>query len=68
MVIYVLGSSGMLGTYVSKYLKTNFEVVELTRKDVEVKLDNDFEFDKSLKKIGIKSNSILIRCSFDNTN
>ncbi len=35
MKVVVLGSSGMLGRYVTKYLSANYEVVPITRKDFD---------------------------------
>jgi dTDP-4-dehydrorhamnose reductase len=62
MKIYVLGSNGMLGNYVTKYLKMNFNVVALTRKDIEIKIYNEFEFNKIILNLGIKSNDVIINC------
>jgi dTDP-4-dehydrorhamnose reductase len=47
MKIYVLGSTGMLGRYVTSYLKLNYEVVELNRD----KLHADFISSRTLQMI-----------------
>lgn len=42
MKIFIFGSSGMLGSYLSTYLKNYFEIVPITRKEID--LNNDFSF------------------------
>lgn len=62
MKIYVLGSNGMLGRYVTEYLKVNFDVVPLTRKDFDVKLYNEFELSKKIDKLDMKVDDVVINC------
>ena len=35
MKLVILGSSGMLGRYVTKYFSKNYDVLPLTRKDID---------------------------------
>jgi len=63
--IYVFGANGMLGSYVSRYLKEkNFNVIEITRKQVDAsKLDVvDFDLYKTLILNNIRENDVLINC------
>lgn len=63
MKIFVLGATGMLGKYVSKYLSENFDVIDVNRNILdasnmsEEKLD--FIFSNQLK---IKENDVIINC------
>jgi dTDP-4-dehydrorhamnose reductase len=42
MKIILFGSNGMLGTYLDKYLSAKYDVVKLTRKDIDIsKVDED---------------------------
>ena len=51
MKVVVLGSSGMLGRYVTKYLSANYEVVPITRKDFDFAFANKSMVNKFLKCI-----------------
>ena len=44
MKVFIFGSSGMLGNYLVKYLEKEFEVIPITRNDID--LSNDFNFIK----------------------
>lgn len=58
MIIHVLGSNGMLGCYISKYLiQKKYSVKAYTRKDIDVALFNSILFKKN-----ISSNDIVINC------
>ncbi len=63
MKIYVLGHTGMLGRYVSTYLKEFFEVVDVSRQT----LDASNVFESKLRKImmtdlNVKSGDVVINC------
>lgn len=58
MKIHVLGSTGMLGTYISKYMKfCNYDVCEYDRKILNVYNFNETEWSKN-----ITSDDIVINC------
>jgi len=63
MKVFVLGSTGMLGRYVSKYLKEYYDVVEVSRKDLDVSSITEDQFSKVLDTIlGVKSKDVIINC------
>lgn len=58
MKIHVLGSTGMLGTYISKYMNLcNYTVCEYSRKDLDVYYFNEVEWCKD-----IALDDIIINC------
>ena len=62
--IYVLGSKGMLGNYVSQYLSNNFNVVNLSRVDLDASKDISYDLIlNKVKRIGIKKSDIIINCA-----
>tara|TARA_R110001592_G_scaffold317062_2_gene593730 strand:+ start:8634 stop:9434 length:801 start_codon:yes stop_codon:yes gene_type:complete len=69
MKIFVFGSNGMLGTYVTSYLKQFYDVIPLTRKDLELSNLTDLTFFEFINK-KIQKNDIIINCSgiIKNTN
>lgn len=44
MKVFVLGSTGMLGRYVSAYLKRNYNVFTMTRQDVDIENSSIIDF------------------------
>ena len=62
MKIYVLGSNGMLGKYVSTYLSDIYDCVNLTRKDIDASEINSGNIDKSIEKLEIKNGDVIINC------
>ena len=61
--IFILGSNGMLGKYVTTYFKQeNFDVVALTRKDFEVILFSEEELSQKMKDLGIHYDEVIINC------
>ena len=59
MRIFIFGSSGMLGTYLVKYLKNNFNVVPITRNEFD--LLSDFKLLK--EKYDFNSSDIIINAA-----
>jgi len=63
MKIFVLGSNGMLGRYVYTYFKSNgYDVVEITRKVMDITLLNQGELDYALFQLGLKEGDVVINC------
>jgi dTDP-4-dehydrorhamnose reductase len=62
MKIYVLGSKGMLGRYVTKYLKNKYNVIGLARKDIDASSVNEESLHAKLHHLGIKENDVVINC------
>jgi dTDP-4-dehydrorhamnose reductase len=52
MKIIVLGSAGMLGKYVTKYLSSNYNVIPLTRKDFDFSNANKSQVHQYLDTFG----------------
>ena len=62
MKIYVLGSSGMLGRYVSKYLGQKYAVVDITRNIIDAKNATKESLTAKLFHIGARKGDVLINC------
>lgn len=62
MKIYVLGASGMLGKYVSTYLKEKFDVIEINRENIDASKVKEEELNASLFHLGIKEDDVIINC------
>lgn len=63
MKIYILGSKGMLGTYVYTYLtKKNFTVVEINRDVLDASEQTEISLEKILKNFGLKNGDVIINC------
>lgn len=59
MNVFVLGSTGMLGGYVYKYLnQEGYNVVSVTRDKLDASLPNYYE----VQQLGIKEGDIVINC------
>ena len=63
MKIYVIGSTGMLGRYVSKYLGQHFSVVDIDRKIIDVSRVTEESMAGKFKEIGIQKDDIIINCA-----
>jgi dTDP-4-dehydrorhamnose reductase len=62
MIVFVLGASGMLGTYVKQYLKdTDYEVVGLTRNEMDA-ADVNVQIRSALASHGAQSGDVVINC------
>jgi dTDP-4-dehydrorhamnose reductase len=62
MKIYVLGSKGMLGRYVSTYLNDYYDVVNLSRNEVDASKIREEELQAKLHNLGLKKDDIVINC------
>ena len=60
MKIYVLGSKGMLGRYVSTYLNDYYDVVNLSRDEVDASKVREEELRAKLHNLGIKKAAISL--------
>ena len=62
MKIFIFGSSGMLGNYIKKYLSTSYEIISITRNEINA-LDVTYDIlDKFLKKYNPRPEDIVINC------
>ena len=62
MKIFVIGSNGMLGNYVSKYLDKSFDVVNLTRKDIDISKETEETLKAKFFRLDIKKDDVVINC------
>jgi len=62
MKIYVLGYKGMLGRYVSTYLKDYFDVINLSRNEIDASKITEEELHAKLFYLGVKENDVVINC------
>lgn len=62
MKIYVLGATGMLGKYVSTYLKEHFNVTEINRDIIDAAKIKEEELYTKLFHLGLKENDVIINC------
>lgn len=59
-MIYIFGSNGMLGRYVTKYLSTTHNVTPLTRKDFDIANDSLAKLETILN---LNRDSIIVNCA-----
>jgi len=59
--IYIFGSTGMLGTYVTKILSNNFNIICITRQEFDILNDKWQKLNKILS--GLNENDIVINCA-----
>ena len=62
MKIVVLGYTGMLGRYVSKYFETSDNLIKLSRKDIDASNIKKGELKAKLYHLGIGENDVIINC------
>jgi dTDP-4-dehydrorhamnose reductase len=62
MKIYILGSKGMLGKYVSTYLKDYFDVINITKNDIDASNISENDLEQKLKDLKIKNGDVIINC------
>jgi dTDP-4-dehydrorhamnose reductase len=62
MKIILLGSNGMLGSYLKTYLADKYDVLALTRKDIDFSVIDDFHIIHSLQNIVKKGDIIINAC------
>lgn len=63
--IFVFGSNGMLGSYITQYFteKKDINIIALTRKEFEITPENITKLDDFFVKYNIKEDSCVINCS-----
>ena len=60
-MIYLFGSTGMLGTYVKKILSDTLNITDITRKEYDILND---EWDKLYKLLSnLNKNDVIINCA-----
>jgi len=62
MKIFVFGSNGMLGRYVSSYLSNYFKVINITRNEIDASTIDEKNLKIQLINMGVESNDIVINC------
>jgi dTDP-4-dehydrorhamnose reductase len=62
MKIVVLGYTGMLGRYVSKYFQSSDNIINLSRKDIDATNIKKNELRAKLFHLGINSGDVIINC------
>jgi dTDP-4-dehydrorhamnose reductase len=63
MKVFVLGSNGMLGRYVSTYFKSKeFEVIDITRKELDVLYLREEELRAKLFFLNLREGDVVINC------
>lgn len=62
MKIYILGSKGMLGKYVTKYLSQNYSVFEINRDVIDASNQTEEQLNIKLKEIGLNKDDVIINC------
>lgn len=61
--IYIFGSNGMLGNYISLYLSEKYKIIPLTRNDYDLQELNITTLSELLTSKNIKENDIVINCA-----
>lgn len=59
MKVFIFGASGMLGGYVTKYLSSEFEVVPITRNEVDLQQD----FSLITEKYDFQSDDVIVNAA-----
>jgi dTDP-4-dehydrorhamnose reductase len=62
MKIFVFGSNGMLGRYVSTYLKNQYTVVDITRNEIDASNIRQEELQAKLFHLGLKEGDVVVNC------
>lgn len=62
MKVFVFGSNGMLGRYVSTYLKNYYEIIEVTRNEIDSSSVRQEELHAKLSHMGLKENDVVVNC------
>ena len=63
MKIFVIGSTGMLGKYVSTHLNDYYEVVEINRKEIDASLIKESELKARFLHLKINEGDVVINCA-----
>jgi dTDP-4-dehydrorhamnose reductase len=62
MKIYVLGSNGMLGKYVSTFLVDYYNVIKITRNEIDASNIDEENLKNKLIRLGLKEGDVVINC------
>jgi dTDP-4-dehydrorhamnose reductase len=62
MKIFVLGSTGMLGRYVSSYLGKKYKVINLSRQDVDVADVTEYDLKLAFRLHDFNDGDVVINC------
>ena len=62
MTIFILGSTGMLGRYVTTYLKKKYGVVEINRSKLDASTITELELNNLFTKYHIYRDDVIINC------
>jgi len=62
MKIFVLGPNGMLGRYVSKFLSKSYDVVNVTRNEIDASKVSQESLTAKLFQLGVKKGDVIINC------
>lgn len=60
-MIYLFGSTGMLGSYVKRILSETFDITDITRKEFDILNDTYGKLNKLLN--GLNKNDVIINCA-----
>src|SRR5574343_183909 len=60
MRVILFGSNGMLGSYIKKHLNDGYDLISLTRKEIDISKSSQFDIIEYLKSINITENDIII--------
>lgn len=63
MKVFVFGSTGMLGKYISVYLKKYFEVIEISRSIIDISDVKEEELLIKLLNLEVKEKDVIINCA-----
>jgi dTDP-4-dehydrorhamnose reductase len=63
MKLVILGSSGMLGRYVTKYFSKNYDVLPLTRKDIDFGKSSKESIYEYFSSINLQPKDTIINCT-----
>jgi dTDP-4-dehydrorhamnose reductase len=63
MKVFVFGSNGMLGNYVSTYLKDYYEVIKVGRNLIDGSNTSENQIENVLLNLSIEKNDIIINCA-----
>ena len=61
MIIYLFGSTGMIGNYIFELLKKSFDVIPINRNQFDINKDNWNKLKNTLKNL--KKDDIIINCA-----
>jgi len=63
MRVFVIGSNGMLGKYVSTYLKDYYDLVLINRKDIDLSSINESQLKSRFVNLNVNEGDVVINCA-----